>query len=208
MVTQPFSPEEASHWKTDVARRKETMTGFGTDVVALACIVGSATASGVVTLAFMDGEGASQPPCPVEAFSVSPNVVLSHGGEAHAIVMTAPRLRIRSAGAQDCSVAVAKKVRVDMEVMRRQMEEARARMEEARLEAREVREAAREARIREREIRMSKEEALRRVEEARAEVEEALEGAREAQREALLRAQEEAVRRLEAVKKEKGGTLD
>lgn len=75
------------------------MTWFGTDIVALGCILGGAAVGGTVTAALLDGAEHSQGGCAVEAFAVSPNVSISHRGEARAIVV-APNVRIHRV--RDC----------------------------------------------------------------------------------------------------------
>jgi len=182
------------------------MSGFGTDVVALACIVGSAATSGAATLAFMDRGQADPEPCTVEAFAMAPNVVVSEGRGGHAIVMTAPRVHVHSA--HDCRAMVGEEVRLNLEVMRREMERARVRIEVARTEAESARETARVIRIQGREAVLLREEALQQMEKAQAQMEEAMEQAGQARMEAVERALKEAQARMEAVKKGSGGQME
>jgi len=182
------------------------MSGFGTDIVALACILGSAATSGAVTLAFLDGDHPAPPNCAVEAFSVSPNVVVAEGSGAHAIVMATPRVHMRSA--HDCRFAVGEEIRVDLENVRREMERARVRIDLARAGAEEARDAARIIRIRGGEARLLREEVSRQMEEAQAEIEAALEKANEARMEALSEALGETEVRVEVVKRGSGGEMD
>jgi hypothetical protein len=73
------------------------MSWFGTDLVALGCIFGSAAVGGAATLAVMDGEKPLHPACGIEAMAVSPRVAISHRGHAQAVVVT-PNVRIHSRG--------------------------------------------------------------------------------------------------------------
>jgi hypothetical protein len=182
------------------------MSGFGTDVVALACILGSAATSGAVTWACLDGDGPAKADCAIEAFSVSPNVVVSHGGRGHAIVMTTPRVHL--AQAEDCRVRVGEEIRVDMENVRREMERARIRIEAARAGAEEARSAARIIRIQGDEARLLREEVSREMEEAQARMEAVLEEANEARMEAVAEALKEAELRVRVIKKGSGGQMD
>ena len=76
------------------------MSGFGTDILALACIAGSAATSGAVTLAFLDGPDPVQGNCAVEEFTVAPNVVVSGRGSTRAIVLATPRVHVHAS--HDC----------------------------------------------------------------------------------------------------------
>jgi len=75
------------------------MSWFGTDVVAVGCILGGAAIGGVVTAAFMDGGGHADVRCGVEAMALSPRVSISHSGRARAIVVT-PDVRVHAV--RDC----------------------------------------------------------------------------------------------------------
>jgi hypothetical protein len=183
------------------------MSGFGTDIVALACILGSAATSGAVTMAFLDGNPPAQADCAVEAFTLSPNVVVSGRHGAHAIVMTTPRLHVQSA--RDCRLTVGEEVRIDLEKARREMERARVRIEVARAGAEEAREAARMIRIEGSEARLLREEVSRQMEEAQAQLEATLESANEARLEALAKALKGTEIQVDVVKKgSSGGQMD
>jgi len=69
------------------------MIWFGTDLVALGCILGGAAVGGAATLAMTDGGGHADTRCAVEAFAVSPGIAISHGRGARTIVVT-PRVRV------------------------------------------------------------------------------------------------------------------
>ena len=64
------------------------MIGFGTDLVALGCILGGAAVGGAATLAMTVGGGHADARCAVEAFAVIPGIAISHGREARTIVVT------------------------------------------------------------------------------------------------------------------------
>jgi len=86
------------------------MSWFGTDIVALGCILGGAAVSGAATLAIMDGGGESYVRCGVEAMAVAPRIAISHGGEARAIVVR-PDVRVRSI--RDCGSSGLVEIHVD-----------------------------------------------------------------------------------------------
>jgi hypothetical protein len=71
------------------------MSWFGTDLVALGCIFGSAAVGGAATLALMDGPGDPHGGCGVEAMALSPRIAISRGGHGQAIVV-APDVRVHS----------------------------------------------------------------------------------------------------------------
>jgi molecular chaperone DnaK (HSP70) len=189
------------------------MSGFGTDIVALACIVGSAATSGAATLALQNREAPASADCSVEALMVSPNVVVSRAHGSHAVVLSTPRIRVR--GARDCRTVVGEEIRIDMERVRRdverakaQVEEARVRAEGARVRAAEARERVRVIRIREDGAREAEENFRGQLEAAQEEIQAALEQAQKARAEALDRAQEQLEIRLKEVKKGSGGQMD
>ena len=69
------------------------MIWFGTDLVALGCILGGAAVGGAATLAMTDGGRHADARCAVEAFAVSPRIAISHGRDARTIVVT-PNIRV------------------------------------------------------------------------------------------------------------------
>lgn len=88
------------------------MSLFGTDLVALGCILGGAAVGGVATLAMTNVDGHADARCAVEAMAVSPRIAISHGGEARAIVVT-PDVRIRAG--RDCMTEVDGVVEIHMD---------------------------------------------------------------------------------------------
>ena len=70
------------------------MSWFGTDLVALGCIVGGAAVGGAATLAVMDAGHRAPLPCAVEARAWVPQVSVSGNGHSHAIVV-APKVHVR-----------------------------------------------------------------------------------------------------------------
>jgi len=110
------------------------MSGMGTDVMALACILGSAAVGGTVTLAALDRGSDGAAVC-VSELHEAPVVALSQGGNGQTIVV-APRVRVHTqhgCEAMVVDVNVDPQVRVRLDEARLRMEEARVRMEEARL---------------------------------------------------------------------------
>jgi len=182
------------------------MSGFGTDIVALACIVGSAATSGAATLALQNRDAPASADCRVEALMVSPNVVVSGTHGSRAVVLSAPRIRVQ--GARDCRTVVGEEVRIDMERMRRDVERARAQVEEARARAEAARERVRVIRIREDGGRAAEENLRGQLEAAQEEIRAALKQAEKARAEALFRAQEQLEVRLEEARKGSGGQMD
>ena len=88
------------------------MSWFGTDLVALGCILGGAAVGGAATLAMADGGGHADTRCAVEAMAVSPRIAISHGGGARAIVVT-PDVRVHAV--RDCMTEVDGVVEILME---------------------------------------------------------------------------------------------
>lgn len=70
------------------------MSWFGTDLVALGCIVGSAAVGGAATLAVRDAGHRAPLPCAVNTAAWAPQVSVSGNGHAHAIVV-APKVHVR-----------------------------------------------------------------------------------------------------------------
>jgi len=70
------------------------MIWFGTDLVALGCILGGAAVGGAATLAMTVGGGHADARCAVEArMAVSPRIAISNRGRARAILVT-PDVRV------------------------------------------------------------------------------------------------------------------
>lgn len=88
------------------------MSWFGTDAVALACILGSAAVGGAATLAMADGSAHPDMGCGVEAMAVSPSIAISHGGHSRAIIV-APDVRVSSVS--DCAGAAHALVEIHMD---------------------------------------------------------------------------------------------
>ncbi len=109
------------------------MNGLGTDLVAMACILGGAAVSGATTMALVDGHaGHADVACVGAAVDVSPRVAVSLDG-GKSTVITTPRVWVRHD--HDCRVVkvdVRRDVRVDMDQVRAQLEQARERLEQAR----------------------------------------------------------------------------
>jgi hypothetical protein len=109
------------------------MSVLGTDLMAVACIVGGAAVSGATTMRLLDGHDThARVACVGATFHTSPRVVVSMDGGKGAVVV-APRVRVHPN--RDCMAFVVESrgdVQVNMAEMQARMEEARARMEEAR----------------------------------------------------------------------------
>ena len=88
------------------------MTWFGTDIVALGCILGGAAVGGTVTAAMFDGGDHAEARCGVEAFAVRPNISISHRGEGRAVIVT-PDVRVHAV--RDCVSGVEGVVEIHME---------------------------------------------------------------------------------------------
>jgi hypothetical protein len=71
------------------------MSWFGTDFVALGCILGSAAVGGAATLAVMDSSDHGQR-CGVEAVAVAPRIAIAHSGSAHGRVVVTPNIRVHN----------------------------------------------------------------------------------------------------------------
>ena len=109
------------------------MTGLGTDLMAVACILGGAAVSGAATMAVVGGHrGHAEVSCVGTAVNEHPRVVVSMDGGRGTIVV-APRVWVHPG--RDCaawSVHVDRNFRIKMDEMRARMEHARARMERER----------------------------------------------------------------------------
>lgn len=99
------------------------MSWFGTDLVAVGCILGGAAVGGAATFAFMDGPEESRNRCAVEAIAMAPRVAIAHGGNAHTIVVT-PDVKVR--GLPGCVADVQRRVDIHLEG---QMEHLEAQLE-------------------------------------------------------------------------------
>jgi hypothetical protein len=88
------------------------MSWFGTDFVALGCILSGAAVGGAATLALMDSNEHVHHRCGVEAVAVSPRVAIAHGGKSHAVFVS-PDVRIR--GIRDCGAEIHKVVEIQLE---------------------------------------------------------------------------------------------
>jgi len=107
------------------------MTGLGTDLMALACILGGAAVSGATTMAVVEGHrGHAEAACVGRAVNEHPRVVVSMDGGKGTIVV-APRVWVHPG--RDCaawSIHVNRHFRINMDEMRARMERERARMRE------------------------------------------------------------------------------
>jgi hypothetical protein len=144
------------------------MSWFGTDLVALGCIFGSAALGGAATLAMMDGKGDSHASCGVEATALSPRIAISRGGHGRAIVVT-PDIRIHSRGGCEDGTPEMVQIRLEKELQNLDVQlEQMDRALELQMQALESQlEAGLEQGI---EARVPIEDALRQIENARVQV--------------------------------------
>lgn len=144
------------------------MIWFGTDVVALGCIVGSAAVGGAATLAIMDGDRAVHRDCGVEAMAVAPRIAVAHGRRSHSIVVT-PDVRIHSV--RDCSQGRAEVIEIQVEDQLRELDVQLEQMNGALELQMEALETQLEAQVEQGlEARLQAEQALRQLENARVKV--------------------------------------
>jgi hypothetical protein len=115
--------------------RREVMKRSGTDMLAVACILGGAVVGGMATVAYLAVQGDTPAGCTIETVTATPNIVVSRRGESRAVVLTTPQVRVHSRGG--CAHWVPAEVSVqvrdghrEVEEFRVQMEESRARMQE------------------------------------------------------------------------------
>lgn len=177
------------------------MTALGTDLLAWACIVGSAATSGGLTLAFLgDGEESAPMECQIETRSDGHRMVVS--GQGGAVVMTVPSMTARLN--HECGSVLsgqillregfdADEIRLHVEDLRREVQDARVHIEISRAEAELAREMARVVRIRRPDRRAFSDQARKRMQEAQAQMVEALERATEAELEAAEHVREVSV---------------
>lgn len=184
------------------------MTALGTDLVAWACIVGSAAASGGLTLAFLGDTGPQTPiECEVEVQSEGQHLVVSNHGRA--VVMRVPNVTTRLN--QKCGSVLsghvllhdgvdAEEIRLHVEDLRREVEGARLHVEIGRVEAEALsREMGRAVRMQRRRGGAFPEDARERMQEAQAQMEAALERVTEAEAEAS-----EGLREVKVIVKKAG----
>lgn len=114
------------------------MSGLGTDMVAVACILGGAAVSGTVTARALDGGGEQpslEPGCAVEALHVGPRMVVVTGGSERVVVAPAPEVRWRGeavAGDQGaCAVVVDPRVKIRVQQSNEGMQRAQERAQRA-----------------------------------------------------------------------------
>jgi exonuclease VII large subunit len=155
------------------------MSVLGTDVVAMACILGGATVSGAATAAMLHSDDVGRMDCAVETVEASPQVMLSLGDEERT-VMVRPHVRVHKD--HRCRhMEVDREVQLRMEEVRRDVERARDRMERApwrseRLDRERLEKAGRQLEIQaqalegldeelEKELELRLEEAMKRLEE-------------------------------------------
>ena len=112
------------------------MSWLGTDVMAVACILGGAAASGAVTMALTHGGHDHAPPCVAEVSSVAPRVVVSTAGDTRTYVV-APEVQWKAKSR--CRRPARENVRVRIERAHRDQARARERMERARRQMERVR---------------------------------------------------------------------
>ena len=134
------------------------MSGFGTDVVALTCILCGGAVGGAATFALMDVQDEMDVRCAVATVEASPRVVVAIGGEEGAI-MVRPRVRVHSS--HDCAsvqiheaviqireavgisehIVVGEQIQLSMETMEEEMERVQIQLEQIELEKLEVMES-------------------------------------------------------------------
>ncbi|MCJ7628216.1 MAG: hypothetical protein MUO50_07485 [Longimicrobiales bacterium] len=120
------------------------MTWFGTDLVALGCILGGAAVGGTVTAAMINGGEHADTRCAVEAFGVSPTITISHRGEARAIVVT-PDVRVR--GMPNCVQGLDGRMEIELRQLERRMEAEVGQQMEARLQFEDAMRQMKEAQV-------------------------------------------------------------
>jgi len=112
------------------------MSGLGTDMVAVACILGGAAASGAVTARALDGGGEQlniEPGCAVEALHVGPRMVVVTGGSERVVVAPSPDVRWRGeavgGGEGACAVVVDPRVKIRVRQADERMQRAQEHMQ-------------------------------------------------------------------------------
>ena len=125
------------------------MNRLGTDVVALAAILGSGAVAGAVTLAALDrGHESAVAGCVAASVMPAPRIVVESGHGGHAIVIT-PSLHVRAA--DRCGAVV-----VD-EIVQADLDRALAELDESRVKLERVYERDLERRLNEEMARLEKE---------------------------------------------------
>ncbi len=144
------------------------MSWFGTDIVAVGCILRGAAVGGAVTAAFMDGGEHAHVGCGMEAVAVSPQIAISHRGDAGAIVVM-PDVRVHAI--RDCVREVEGVVEIHMETHLDQLDVQLEHLDRAlEIEVRQLERAIEAELGQEMEARIKFEKAMRQMEGARARV--------------------------------------
>jgi len=105
------------------------MNRLGTDVVALAAILGSGALGGAVTLAALDrAEQPAMADCATAPVITASRIVVESGHSGHAIVV-APRVRVRHAGGCAGMVIVDDMVQEELDFALADLEESRVKLE-------------------------------------------------------------------------------
>ena len=109
------------------------MNVVSTDLMALACIMGSALVGGVVTVAALERGPEPEAACVAEVVHTAPAVVVGTGGAGRTVVV-APRVRMHGGhGCDAVHVDGDRAVHVRIEAVRADVERAVMRSEEARM---------------------------------------------------------------------------
>lgn len=119
------------------------MTGLGTDVLALTCILFGAATGGGLTLALLDAQEPEANTCAARALPAVPGLVVRGSSHGHTVFMTRPGLAFESA---DCEALVQSVVTVGVDEIRRSVERVRVDVERARAELEEARARGQESR--------------------------------------------------------------
>jgi hypothetical protein len=149
------------------------MSGFGTDVVALTCILCGAGVGGAATFALMDVQDEMDVRCAVATVEESPRVVVAIGGDEGAI-MVRPRVRVHTS--HDCAsvriheagvqiheqvlisqaIELEEQIQLSLEMVEGEMERVQVHIEEIQLEKLEALESALEHEMEQLEERLEK----------------------------------------------------
>lgn len=93
-------------------RRVGVMSRLRSDMVAIACILGSAAVGGAATLAMADNGGHLHKGCTVDAAGIVPTIAISHAGRGRAVVVK-PDVRVHTV--RDCVSDVHEVVEVHLD---------------------------------------------------------------------------------------------
>jgi len=108
------------------------MSRFGTDFLAVACILGGGAVGGVMTMAFLGRGHDARADCAAGAMTLGSRIVVTSGVGSRAVVLSTPHLEMHSS--HDCLAVMPGEMTFHIEEVRRAVEASRVDVDVARLQ--------------------------------------------------------------------------